>query len=149
MNGRKPMPDQHFWNPLVYVMLSILLCIVSKLLERRVCITLYNHVKQFISPLQHGFLRNRSCVTLLLSVVNTNCQNFDKNVYSNRCYLPGLCKSFRLRWSLSFASKALTIWCGRRHACLVYRLPKWKISKGHFGWCCLVMSPIPTRSSSG
>ena len=136
-----------FWNPLVcYVML---LCILSKLLEHRVCSKLYNHVKQFISPLQYGFLRNRSCVTRLLSVLNTTCQNFYKNVYSNRCYLPGLCKTFRLRWSLNFASNTLTIWCGRRHACLVYRLRKWKISKGHFGWCWLVMRPIPTRSSSG
>ena len=136
-----------FWNPLVcYVML---LCIVSKLLEHRVWSKLYNHVKQFISPLQYGFLRNRSCVTRLLSVLNTTFQNFYKNVYSNRCYLPGLCKTFRLRWSLNFASKTLTIWCGRRRACLVYRLRKWKISKGHFGWCCLVMRPIPARSSSG
>ena len=32
-----------------------LLCILSKVLERCVCIKLYNHVKQFISPLQHVF----------------------------------------------------------------------------------------------
>ena len=33
--------------------------------------------------------------------------------------------------------------------CLVYRLPKWKISKGHFGWCCLAMGSSYIRSSSG
>ena len=36
-----------------------LLCIISKDLESCVCITLNNHVKQFTSPLQHDFLRNR------------------------------------------------------------------------------------------
>ena len=40
-----------------------------------------NHVKQFISPLrQHGFLRNRSCTTQLLSVFNAISQNLDKNI---------------------------------------------------------------------
>ena len=37
-----------------------LLCILSKVLERRVCIKLYHHVKQFVSPFQHGFLQSRS-----------------------------------------------------------------------------------------
>ena len=32
-----------------------LLCILSKVLERCVCIKLYKHVKQFISLLQHVF----------------------------------------------------------------------------------------------
>ena len=44
-----------------------LLCIISKVLECCVSIKLYHHVKQFISPLQHGFLRNRSCTTPLHS----------------------------------------------------------------------------------
>ena len=57
-----------------------LLSIISKDLERRVCITLNNHVKQFISPLQHGFSRNRSCTTQLLSVFNAISQNLDKNI---------------------------------------------------------------------
>ena len=56
-----------------------LLCIISKVFERCVCIKLYNHVKQFISPLQHGFLRNRFCTTQLLSV-NAISQNLDKNI---------------------------------------------------------------------
>ena len=50
-----------------------LLCIISKNLERCVCIsTINNHVKQFISPLQHDFLRKRSCTTQRLSVFNGN-----------------------------------------------------------------------------
>ena len=57
-----------------------LLCIISKVLECCVSIKLYHHVKQFISPLQHGFLRNRSCTTQLLSVFNAISQNLDKNI---------------------------------------------------------------------
>ena len=58
-----------------------LLCIIWKDLERRVCIKLNNHVKQFINPLQHGFsLRNRSCTTQLLSVFNAISQKLDKNI---------------------------------------------------------------------
>ena len=75
-----------------------LLCIISKNLERCVCIlTLNNHVKQFISPLQHDFLRNRSCTTQLLSVFNANGQNLDKNIQTEVVYLTGLGESFRLR----------------------------------------------------
>ena len=78
--------------------LVALLCIISKNLERCVCIlTLNNHVKQFISPLQHGFLRNRSCTTQLLSVFNANGQNLDKNIQTEVVYLTGLSESFRLR----------------------------------------------------
>ena len=57
-----------------------LLCITSKDLERCVCITLNNHVKQFISPLQHGFFPNLSCTTQLLSVFNAISQNLNKNI---------------------------------------------------------------------
>ena len=56
-----------------------LLRIISKVLERWVSIKLYNHGKQFISPLQHGFLRNRFCTTQLLSA-NAFSQNLDKNI---------------------------------------------------------------------
>ena len=57
-----------------------LLCIQSKVLGRCVCIKLYDHVKQYIRHLQHGFLRNCSCVTQLLSVLNTTGHNLDKNI---------------------------------------------------------------------
>ena len=63
-----------------------LLCIIWKDLERRVCIKLNNHVKQFISPLQHGFLRNRFCTTQLLSA-NAFSQNLDKNIQTEVIYL--------------------------------------------------------------
>ena len=42
-----------------------LLPIVSKVLERCVFNCLYDHVNNLITPLQHGFLRNRACVTQL------------------------------------------------------------------------------------
>ena len=44
-----------------------LLPIISKVMERCVYNRLYQHVLHLISPHQHGFLRNRSCVTQLLS----------------------------------------------------------------------------------
>ena len=69
-----------------------LLCIISKVLERCVCIKLYNHVKQFISPLQHGFLWNRFCTTQLLSAYAFS-QNLDKNIQTDVIYLD-LAKAF-------------------------------------------------------
>ena len=54
---------------------------------------LYDHVKQFVSPIQHGFLWNRSCVTQLLSVLNTNGHNLDKNIQTDVIYL-GFGKTF-------------------------------------------------------
>ena len=69
-----------------------LLCVISKVLERCVCIKLYNHVKQLISLLQHVFLRNRFCTTQLLSV-NAISQNLDKNIQTEVIYLD-LAKAF-------------------------------------------------------
>ena len=69
-----------------------LLCIISKVLERCVCITLNNHVKQFISPLQHDFLRNRFCTAQLL-FANAFSQNLDKNIQTDVIYLD-LAKAF-------------------------------------------------------
>ena len=57
-----------------------LLPIVSKVLERYVFNCLYDRVNNLITPLQHGFLRNRSCVTQLLSVLHIIGRNLDKNV---------------------------------------------------------------------
>ena len=48
---------------------------------------LYDHVNNLITPLQHGFLRNRSCVTQLLSVLHTIDRNLDKNVQTDVIYL--------------------------------------------------------------
>ena len=65
-----------------------LLSILSKVLECCwVCIKLYHHVKQFVSPFQHGFLRSRSCITQLLSVLNTIGHHLDKNIKTDVVYL--------------------------------------------------------------
>ena len=64
-----------------------LLPIVSKVLERCVFNCLYDHVNNLITPLQHGFLRNHSCVTQLLSVLHTIGRNLDKNIQTDVIYL--------------------------------------------------------------
>ena len=64
-----------------------LLPIVSKVLERCVVNCLYDHVNNLITPLQHGFLRNHSFVTQLLSVLHTIGRNLDKNVQTDVIYL--------------------------------------------------------------
>ena len=56
--------------------------IVSKVLER-VYSKFYEHVSHLITPHQHGFLRNRSCVTQLLYVLNAISQKLDKNEQTN------------------------------------------------------------------
>ena len=66
-----------------------LLPIVSKVLERCVYSQFYEHVSHLITPYQHGFLRNRSCVTQLLSVLHSIGQKLDKNDS-----IPQLRKSF-------------------------------------------------------
>ena len=48
-----------------------LLPILGKVLERCECLGLYGHTKHLISRSQHGFLRQRSCVTQLLSVLHS------------------------------------------------------------------------------
>ena len=64
-----------------------LLSIVSKVMERCVYNHMYADVIQLISPLQHGFLRKRSCITQLLSVLHNIGQNLDKNTQSDVLYL--------------------------------------------------------------
>ena len=64
-----------------------LLPIVSKVMERCVCNRLYDRVKLLINKVQHGFLRNRSCVTQLLSVLHTIGQHLDKNTQTDVLYL--------------------------------------------------------------
>ena len=64
-----------------------LLSIVSKTLERCVCNNLYHHVSGLISKDQHGFIRNRSCVTQLLSVFHTIGGNLDRNIQTDILYL--------------------------------------------------------------
>ena len=64
-----------------------LLPIVSKILERCVYSRFYDHVAHLISPSQHGFLRNRSCVTQLLSVLQVIGQDLDRNTQTDVLYL--------------------------------------------------------------
>jgi hypothetical protein len=61
--------------------------IVSKVLERCVYSRFYEHVFHLITPHQHGFLRNRSCVTQLLSVLHSIGQKLDKNEQTDVVYL--------------------------------------------------------------
>ena len=64
-----------------------LLPILGKVLERCVCLRLYDHVKHLITSLQHGFLRQRLCVTQLLSVLHIIGQSLDKNTQTDIAYL--------------------------------------------------------------
>ena len=47
-----------------------LLSIVSKVLERRVLVSIKYHLSQIINKCQHGFLQGKSCVTNLLEVLD-------------------------------------------------------------------------------
>ena len=47
----------------------------------------YDHLKDLLGVLQHGFLLNRSCVTQLLSVLHTVGQSLDNNIQSGMIYL--------------------------------------------------------------
>ena len=64
-----------------------LLPIISKVLERCVSRRFYDHVIHLITPLQHGFLRNRSCITQLVQVFHSVGQCLDKNIQSDIIYL--------------------------------------------------------------
>ena len=64
-----------------------MLPIVGKVLERCVCNRLYDHVKHLITKSQHGFLRRKSCVTQLLSVLHIIGQFLDKNIQTDVIYL--------------------------------------------------------------
>ena len=65
----------------------LLLNIVSKVLERCVGSRFYDHVKHSFTLLRHGFLRNRSCITQLLSVLHAIGQALDKNIQTDGIYL--------------------------------------------------------------
>ena len=64
-----------------------LLPIISKVLERCVFEKFYDQVAHLISPAQHGFLCNRSCVTQLLSVFHNIGHNLDRNLQTDILYL--------------------------------------------------------------
>ena len=64
-----------------------LLPIISKVLERCVYQRFYEHVAHLINECQHGFLRNHSCVTQLLSVLHTIGHYLDRNTQTDMLYL--------------------------------------------------------------
>ncbi|CAB3982156.1 Hypothetical predicted protein [Paramuricea clavata] len=64
-----------------------LLPIISKVLERCVSRRFYDHIIHLITPSQHGFLRNRSCITQLVQVLHSVGQCLDKNLQSDIIYL--------------------------------------------------------------
>ncbi|CAB4020537.1 Hypothetical predicted protein [Paramuricea clavata] len=64
-----------------------LLPIVSKVMERCVCNRFYSHVSHLITSLQHGFMRNRSCVTQLLSVLHSIGKSLDQNTQTDILYV--------------------------------------------------------------
>ena len=45
-----------------------LLCIVSKIMERTIVDHVYEFVRDDIHPMQHGFVKGKSCCTQLLEV---------------------------------------------------------------------------------
>jgi hypothetical protein len=59
-----------------------LTCVCSKLLEHVVCKHIHNHLEHhgILSPLQHGFRRNHSCETQLLTTVEDFMYSWDQNV---------------------------------------------------------------------
>ena len=67
-----------------------LLPIVSKCLERCVYFRFYEHVVRFVDTSQHGFFRNRSCVSQLLSVLHTISSDLDKNTQTDVVYLSSI-----------------------------------------------------------
>ena len=64
-----------------------LLPIVSKVLERCVLSKIYPLVRVLINKVQHGFLRNRSCITQLLGVRHDIGKNLDRNKQVDVLYL--------------------------------------------------------------
>ena len=70
-----------------------LLCLVNKVLERCIWNSLYCHIKNVNTPLQHGFMQNRSCVSQLLSVLHSIGKNLDNNIQTERHLVFGLCQS--------------------------------------------------------
>ena len=77
-----------------------LLPIISKTLERCIYWRFYDHVVNLISPSQHGFLRNRSCVTQLLSAFHSIGQDLDKNTQTDHEKDLGITTTTKLSWKL-------------------------------------------------
>ena len=55
-----------------------LLSIVGKVLERCILNRILSHIQSLFHTAQHAFMKGKSCMTHLLSVLNITCQNLDK-----------------------------------------------------------------------
>ena len=94
-----------------------LLPIISKALGRCVDQRFYEHVAHLVSERQHGFLRNRSCVTQLLSVLHTIVHDLDRNTQTDVLYL-------------DFAKAFDSV----DHAILLQRLPSYGVTVPPLCW---------------
>ena len=82
-----PIHKKNLKEPVVNYRPISLLPVISKVLERCVASRFYDHVFHLITPSQHGFLRNRSCITQLVQVLHSVGQCLDKNTQSDIIYL--------------------------------------------------------------
>ena len=111
-----------------------LLCIISKDLESCVCITLNNYVKQFTSPLQHDFLRNRLLhytTAIYLNAIGQNLEKIFKQILSTSTWLGlsiPLITKFCFKSSNDGAEGGTLLWFT-------------DYLSGGFGKCCLVIDP--------
>ena len=94
-----------------------LLSIISKVIERCVFNHVYEHVNSLISPLQHGFVRGKSCTSQLLDVYHQIGQTLD-----NTCQTD----IFFLDFSKAFDSVS--------HVLLIHKLQSFGINGNLLNW---------------
>ncbi len=64
-----------------------LLCIVSKIMERCIADSVYEHVESQIHPMQHGFVKGKSCCTQMLEMYHRIGRHLDTGGQSDVIYL--------------------------------------------------------------
>ena len=112
----------------------------------------YDHLKDLISVLQHGFLPNRSCVTQLLLVLHTVGQSLDNNIQSDMIYLDfakAFASSETQGQSVGSGKKA-----GRKFSSKGGRAPGYRLSPNYFqkfkrmpapDWAQKMLCIVPNR----